>query len=182
MQENLIPISLPFRGERHPKGASVRVFVLPDKVYGKFRGTSLIERYGDGAVNRSINSTSKNLHEYIHWTQDDNLWTFNTILKGFTERIFNLSKPTDTAQIKTLFFPPGKLKEDVEVGNQHFNLRDIVYCVEDILNTKILCRYDNRVVKTMINSSVEVTLQPTDKGIIIFGKKGYSYLLRKNES
>jgi hypothetical protein len=174
MQDNLIPISLPFSD---PPGASVRVFVVPEKTYGKHKGIELFERYGVG-VHRSKETKP---HSYIHWTEDDNLWVFGNILKGNTEMILNLSRPFDVAIITTLFFPPDELPKKIRIGRHFYKLKDIVHIMEDVLDTKILYRYSNSVIKAKVNTSIEVSLQPVEKGLVIFGRKGYSYLLKKGE-
>jgi hypothetical protein len=175
MQDIPLPISLPF--EDSEEGASCQVYVLPHKTYGEMQGSRLVELYGIG-TERFRTDTSKP-HEYIHWTKTDNLLLFNNILKGKTEVILSLSKPTDDAQIITIFLPPGELIDSLQIGKHHYKLRDIIHIMEDVLIEKFLKRYENRVIKPKINTSLEVTCQPMKKGLVVFGRKGYSYLLRK---
>src|SRR4030042_463421 len=106
-----------------------------------------------------VNDVSKP-HEYIHWEKTDNLLLFNNILKGKTEVILSLSKPSDDAQIITIFLPPGELKESIQIGKHHYKLRDIIHIMEDVLIEKFICRYEPRVIKPKINTSLEVTCQP----------------------
>ncbi len=172
---NPFPISLPFS---FPKGASVRVFVFPEKFYNQIPGRRLIELYGAGKS--KFNDNNPRINEYIHWKIEDNLFSYNKILKGKTETILTLSKPIDDVIIIALFFPSTKLPESIQIGKQMYLFRDLIHIIEDILEKKIICRYSNRVIKTKINTTIEVTCQPVEKGLIIFGKKGYSYLLRRN--
>ena len=167
-----LPISLPFD---YPEGASARVYVIPDKLYNQIPGRELFNLYGINNQKREQKS-----HFYIHWiTEDDNFFVFGNILKGNISTFLNLYKPIDVAKIITIIFPPDELPQKIQIGKHSYVFRDVIHIVEDILDIKIICRYNNRCIKKMINASLEVTLQPVDKGIIIFGKKGYSYLLKR---
>jgi hypothetical protein len=172
---NPFPISLPFS---FPEGASVRVFVFPEKNYNQIPGSRLLELYGLG-TERFRTDTSKP-HEYIHWTQTDNLLRFNNILKGKTEVILSLSPSVDIAQVITIFLPPGQLPNTIQMGKRHYPLMDIIHIMEDILHQKLVCRYEPRVIKPKINTSIQVSCQPVKRGLILFGRKGISYLQQRH--
>ena len=87
-------------------------------------------------------------------------------------------KPIDDVQKITIFFPHGELPDKLRVGIHSYPFKDVVQIVEDIADDKFVCRYTNRAIKNVINTSIEVKLLPVKEGIIIFGKKGTSYLLR----
>jgi len=172
---NPFPISLPFS---FPEGASARVFVFPDKLYNQIPGRRLIELYGVRKF--KINDNIPRINEYIHWKIENNIFSSDKILKGKTETILTLSKPIDDVIIIALFFSSTKLPESIQIRKQMYLFRDLVRIIEDILEKKIICRHSNRVIKPKINTTLEVTCQPVENGLIIFGKKGYSYLLRRN--
>jgi len=169
-----LPISLPFD---FPEGASARVYVLPYKLYNQIPGRRLVELYGAGS--HRIRSDTPRPHGYLHWTEEDNLLIFGDILKGDSEVILKLSPPTDDVYIVTIHFTVGLLPESIHVGKHYYNFKDVIHIMEDILKEKFICRYDNRCMKQKVNTSIEVCLQPSEKGVIIFSKKNICYLLRK---
>jgi hypothetical protein len=170
----LLPLSLPFD---FPKGASARVYVLPHKLYNQIPGSRLLELYGLGTYR--VRTETPKPHRYLYWEKDDNLLIFGNILKGDSEVILTLSPPCDDVYIVTIHLTVGLLPESMHVGKHYYNFKDIIHIMEDILREKFICRYENRVIKTKINTSLEVTLQPSEKGVIIFSKKNICYLLRK---
>jgi hypothetical protein len=175
MQDIPLPISLPF--EDSEEGASCQVYVLPHKTYGGMQGSRLLELYGVGT--QRFRTETPKPHGYLHWTEEDNLLIFGNIVKGDSEVILKLSPPTDDVYIVTIHFAVGLLPESMHVGKHYYNFKDIIHIMEDILKEKFICRYDNRCMKQKVNTSIEVCLQPSEKGVIIFSKKNICYLLRK---
>lgn len=185
MQFNPLPISLPFEDIQEEEDGifkpipRCRVHVLPFKVYGDKTGKELLQLYGINIKgNIEVNSTP---HEYIHWEGKGTLSFFENIVKGDIEEILRFSKPKDDIHIFTIHFTTGQLPTHIRIGKYQYNFKDIVHIMEDILIERFICIYDNRTRRNKVNTSIEVTCQPSLKGLIIFSKKNTCYLLKRKK-